>query len=170
MEKHNKNLYYLDELTDYKVASHYADVRGWKLVDANNRAIGKVDDLLVNKNTKRVVYLDIEVDKDIIEQGHEPFENRAEGGTHEYINKDGENHLIVPIGSASIDTYNKQVQTNEISYDSFRKAKRFSKGQDFDRGYEVQIINIYYNNPDSNPDNNDDDSFYESRHFNDRRE
>jgi hypothetical protein len=31
--------------------------------DANNRIIGKVDHLLVNKTAERVVYLDVEVDK-----------------------------------------------------------------------------------------------------------
>jgi hypothetical protein len=30
----NKNLYYLEELSDYKVASEYSDVRGWDVIDA----------------------------------------------------------------------------------------------------------------------------------------
>jgi len=41
----NKNLFNLDELSDYKVANDYSDVRGWQVKDANNRTIGKVDHL-----------------------------------------------------------------------------------------------------------------------------
>jgi hypothetical protein len=58
----NKNLFNLDELSGYKVAENYSDVRGWDVKDANNRTIGKVDHLLVNKTAERVVYLDVEVD------------------------------------------------------------------------------------------------------------
>ncbi len=59
----NKHLFYLNELSDYKVASDDPDVRGWKVKDSDNRVIGKVDNLLVNKNTERVVYLDVVLDK-----------------------------------------------------------------------------------------------------------
>jgi hypothetical protein len=63
----NKNLFNLDELSGYKVAKNYNDVRVWDVKDANNRIIGKVDHLLVNKSAERVVYLDIEVDTTLIE-------------------------------------------------------------------------------------------------------
>jgi hypothetical protein len=63
----NKNLFNLDELSGYKVAKNYNDVRVWDGKDANNRIIGKVDHLLVNKSAERVVYLDIEVDTTLIE-------------------------------------------------------------------------------------------------------
>jgi sporulation protein YlmC with PRC-barrel domain len=75
MDKKHRNLFRLHELSDYKVASHYPDVRGWKVIDADNRKIGEVDELLVNKATERVVYLDVEVDKKLIEEGHEPYGN-----------------------------------------------------------------------------------------------
>jgi len=71
MTTKNKNLYYLHELSDYKVASDYADVRDWEVVDADKRTIGKVDALLVNKEAERVVYLDVEVNASLIEAGHE---------------------------------------------------------------------------------------------------
>ncbi|PKP19415.1 MAG: photosystem reaction center subunit H, partial [Bacteroidetes bacterium HGW-Bacteroidetes-22] len=35
-----KNLFKLDELSGYKVAENYSDVRGWDVKDANNRTIG----------------------------------------------------------------------------------------------------------------------------------
>jgi len=173
MDTPKKNLYRLDELSGYKVASHYHDVRGWKLVDADNRTIGKVDDLLVNKATERVVYLDVEVDKDLIEEGHEPYETSVSEGAHEFLDKDGHNHLIVPIGAVNLDESNKQVISNAIGFDTFRKSKKFSKGQNLDRNYEVQIINIYYPGDtasttagSSHSDDNDDESFYNRSQFN----
>jgi hypothetical protein len=66
----NKNLFNLDELSDYKAAENYNDVRGWDVKDANNRIIGKVNHLLVNKIAERVVYLDVEVDTTVIGEGH----------------------------------------------------------------------------------------------------
>ncbi len=55
MTDKNKNLYYLHELSDYKVADNYADVRGWEVKDAGNRTIGQVEGLIVNKKAERVV-------------------------------------------------------------------------------------------------------------------
>jgi len=49
MDKSNKNLYYLNELSDYTVDGDYSDVRGWEVKDRDERTIGKVDNLLVNE-------------------------------------------------------------------------------------------------------------------------
>lgn len=71
MPDKNKNLYYLDELQDYKIEDNYCDVRGWEVQDADSRTIGKVDNLLVSKEAERVVYLDVEMDKSVAENEHE---------------------------------------------------------------------------------------------------
>jgi hypothetical protein len=52
----------------------------WDVKDANNRIIGKVDHLLVNKTAERVVYLDVEVDTTVIEEGHETYDKRVSAG------------------------------------------------------------------------------------------
>jgi hypothetical protein len=65
----NQKSFNLDELSGYKVAENYNDVLGWDVKDANNRIIGKVDHLF-NKTAERVVYLDVEVDTTVIEEGH----------------------------------------------------------------------------------------------------
>lgn len=95
MKNENKNLYYLHELSDYKVADNYSDVRDWEVVDSDGRYIGKVDALLVNKEAERVVYLDVEVDRSVIEAGHETYSQPSNEGVHEFLNSDGENHLIL---------------------------------------------------------------------------
>lgn len=139
----NKNLFNLDELTGYKVAENYSDVRGWNVKDANKRIIGKVDHLLVNKTAERVVYLDVEVDTTLIEEGYNTYQDRISDGVHEFLNKEGENHLIIPIGMATIDDKNELVNTNQIDSSTFAKAKRFRKGDIIDFAYELNLLRHY---------------------------
>ncbi len=111
--------------------------------DANNRIIGKVDHLLLNKTAERVVYLDVEVDKTLIEAGHNTYQDSVSEGVHEFLNKDGENHVIIPIGMTTIDERNKLVTTNQIDSSTFDKAKRFRKGDIIDPNYELNTIRHY---------------------------
>ena len=161
----NKKLYYLHELSDYKVADGYCDVRGWEVKDADNHTIGKVDNLLVNKETERVVYLDVEVDKSIIEEGHKANLVSASKEVYEFPDKNGEDHIIVPVGMVDLDKKSKKVQTNKITYETFAQTARFNKGADIDRIYELIILNTYV--PDNNlkDSNTTDDSFYNRKEF-----
>lgn len=165
MADNNRNLYFLYELPDYKVASDYYDVRGWEVIDANDIIVGKVDHLLVNKKTQRVVYLDVEVTDSLIEDGHNTYQTPVSEGVHEFLNKDGENHLIIPIGLAIIDELNKRVITNKIIHSTFVKTKRFNKDYDINFGYELNVLRNFVEdhkveeNPTSEP------GFYDREEF-----
>jgi hypothetical protein len=161
----NKNLFNLDELSGYKVAENYNDVRGWDVKDANNRTIGKVDHLLVNKIAERVVYLDVEVDKTLIEEGYNTYQNSVSAGVHEFLNKDGENHVIIPIGMAMIDQKNSLVTTNQIDSSTFAKAKRFRKGDVIDFAYELNLVR-HYRRDKTIHNSNSIDGFYDREEFN----
>jgi len=160
----DKSLYYLEELSDYKVANDDKDVRGWEVKDTDGRKIGKVDNLLVNKNTERVVYLDVEADKSVLESNYEPYSAKAKDGVHDFINKDGENHVIIPIGMAHLDLDNEIVTTNEINHDTFARTKRVKKGSTIHRDYEVVILDTYIR-PENKTDYPQDDTFYEREEF-----
>lgn len=160
----NKNLFNLDELSGYKVAENYSDVRGWDVKDANDRTIGKVDHLLVNKIAERVVYLDVEVDETLIEEGFDTYQKSVSEGVHEFLNKDGENHLIIPIGMANIDEKNKLVKTNQIDSSTLSKTKRFRKGDIVDFGYELGVVR-HYKGDDTIQSSNDVDGFYDREEF-----
>ena len=164
MKKKKKNLFDLDELPDYKVAENYSDVRGWDVKDASNRIIGKVDHLLVNKTAERVVYLDVEVDETLIEEGHNTYQIPDSEGVHEFLNKKGEDHLIIPIGMATIDDVNKLVKSNEIDSSTFAKAKRFRKGDDIDFDYELNLVR-HYKGDKSIHNSNSVDGFYNREEF-----
>ena len=165
MTDKNKNLYYLHELTDYKVADEYADVRDWEVIDADKRTIGKVDGLLVNKKAERVVYLDVEVDASLIEAGHQTYATPANEGVHEFLNADGDNHLIIPIGMVTLDEDNKKVHTNQIDYNTFAKTKRFKKGVDIEKSYELKILPHYFPGNHFHEESGSDDHFYNRKEF-----
>lgn len=167
MENKDKNLYRLDELSDYKVASDYSDVRGWKIVDADNRTIGKVDNLWVNKDMQRVVYLDVNVDKGLIEDSkNEVHDAIANESVNEFVYKDGNSHIIIPIGSVSINKDTKIVMANSIGYDTFRKTTRYNQQQNFDRNYERKVFDSYYPDDKSREvSESDNDAFYNRREF-----
>src|SRR5690606_40427565 len=102
MVNEEKHLYKLEELSDYKVASEDPDVRGWDVRDADNRVVGKVDNLLVHKPMERVVYLDVKVDDSVIDLNHDPYGRPEHVDIREFINKEGENHVIVPVGMVNL--------------------------------------------------------------------
>lgn len=139
----DKHLFYLNELSDYKVSSDDPDVRGWEVKDVDNRVVGKVDNLLVNKQTERVVYLDVEVDESIIEADHDPYGSSAKEGVHEFINKDGQNHLIIPVGLVNLNHDDEYVYTDKVNHKTFAETKRMEKGSNVNREYEVVVLESY---------------------------
>jgi len=163
--KENRTLFYLEELDDYKVANDQKDVRGWEVKDIDNRVIGEVNNLLVNKNTERVVYLDVELDESILNENHEPFSAKAKDGIHEFVNEEGENHVIIPIGLANLDLDAKIVSTKSIHQETFAKTKRFKKDSPIYRDYETLILKTY-TRPEDVVNYPKDDLFYEQKFFN----
>ncbi|SKB80176.1 PRC-barrel domain-containing protein [Salegentibacter salinarum] len=153
----DKHLFYLNELSDYKVSSDDPDVRGWKVKDVDQRIIGKVDNLLVNKNTERVVYLDVEVDKSILEANHDPYRSSASEGVHEFVNKDGEEHLIIPIGLVKLNEDDKFIYTDKVNHRTFAETKRKRKAANIDREYEEVVLASYNRGAISSEDKPRDD-------------
>ena len=143
MVNKKKNLYYLNELSDYKVESDDPDVRGWKVKDSDNKVVGTVENLLVNKEKEKVVYLDVEVDRSIIDANHEPYSQSASSDAHEFINKEGENHLIIPVGHVRLNEDDNYVYTDKIDHRTFAETKRKERGAEIDRDYEVVVLESY---------------------------
>lgn len=160
----DKSLFYLEELRDYKVVDDDKDVRGWNVKDKDGRTIGEVNSLLVNKNTERVVYLDVEADKSLIEANYKPYSSKADEGVHDFINEDDENHVIIPIGMAHLDLDNKIVSTKQINHDTFARTKRLKKGAPIHRDYEVMILDTHIR-PGNKTDYPQGETFYERKEF-----
>jgi len=143
MKEKEKHLYYLSELKDYKVDHHDHDIRGWKLKDLDHKVVGTVDNLLINKDLKKVVYVDVEVDQSIIDVNHDPYSQDSNTEFREFINKEGENHIIIPIGLIDIHAEDKFVYTESINYQTFAETKRYRSGTDINRNYENHVLGSY---------------------------
>ena len=164
MTEKAKHLYYINELSDYKIADGYPDIRGWDVKDIDNRVIGKVDNLLVNRDAERVVYLDIEVDKSIIDAKYDPYGRPSHTELREFVNKEGENHIIIPIGLVDLNEDSDYVYTDVIDHRTFSETKRYRKGDSISRNYENQVLNSYsrkqnIKHENENHDNHDKDLF-----------
>ena len=138
--------------------------------DTDNRVIGTVDNLLVNKDAKRVVYLDIEVDETIIDAKHDPYGRPNNMDVREFVNKDGDTHIIVPIGMVNLDKDNETVVANGINHRTFAETKRYRKGDTINREYEVVVLDSYNrNNLRADEKTYKDDDFYDRDEFNRKR-
>ncbi|MFV8282420.1 PRC-barrel domain-containing protein [Christiangramia marina] len=150
MSTTEKHLVHLSQLKGYKVDSHDHDIRGWKLLDRDNKTIGKVDNLLVNKELGKVVYVDVQVEQDIIDRNHDPYSTPHQSKFKEFINKDGENHIIIPIGLIDINATDQYVFTEGIDYQTFAETKRYRSGTDISRNYEHHVLGSYNRDRDYN--------------------
>ena len=59
-----QNLRRLGELRDYKVAKDDPDVRGWGVLTRDGRAIGEVEELIVDPDALKVRYLEVDLDRE----------------------------------------------------------------------------------------------------------
>lgn len=143
MKNIEKQIHYLSELSDYTIDGGYPDVRKWEVKDSALRTIGTVKNLLVNIKTERVVYLDVEVDASIIDARHDPYGKPINIDIREFINDDGENHVIIPIGLVDINMEQKYVFTESIDHRTFAETKRKRSDAPIQRDYETAVLDSY---------------------------
>lgn len=117
----------LDELDDFKVADGDPDVRGWDVLSADGRKIGEVENLLIDTAAMKVRYLEVDVDRDVLDTSEE-------------------RHILVPIGYARLDEDDDQVRVDSLNStdvvglpeyrrESFTPEYETSVRQKFDAGF-----------------------------------
>lgn len=136
----DNSLYRLNELDDYKVADHSADIRGWEVNSRDGHAIGRVKDLVVDKTAQKVRYIDLELD----EEYHVDSDNT-------------EMHLLVPVGAARLDEDDDKVYVDRImTADELYQYPR-TLGSAISRDYEQEVVN-YHAGAITSTDNYPDDA------------
>ncbi|MBC3540515.1 PRC-barrel domain-containing protein [Rufibacter sediminis] len=110
----------LHDLRDFKVANNNLDVRGWEVIGSDGKRIGKVDDLIVDRELMKVRYLDVDVDKDRV------------------LPDTDARHILVPIGAAQLDDDSDQVFVgmDQMSLSRFP----FYRGGAVDADYEYRVM------------------------------
>jgi sporulation protein YlmC with PRC-barrel domain len=172
----NRKLQYLRDLDDYKIAKNRPDVRGWEVHDANHQSVGTVSGLVVDTSKEKVRYLDVAVDESILPGDHDPYSAEHEGGIHEYQDRKGSIHMIVPIGVARIEQENNVVVADGIDQHSLRNfpTYQYRENTPIQSEYEQRVLaNIRSQRRPGEEsrfgENSTDDDLYNSEHFNEDR-
>ncbi|MET4075743.1 PRC-barrel domain-containing protein [Hymenobacter sp. UYCo722] len=116
----NSVLRRLRDLTDFEVADDNPDVRGWTVRGNDGRALGAVFELIVDVEAMKVRYLDIELDSSF------------------HINEH-ENHILLPIGAASLDDDGDNVFVPALNAESVLKYPPYVEIQ-VTRTYETAML------------------------------
>jgi sporulation protein YlmC with PRC-barrel domain len=110
----------LDRLRDYRVAHGDPDPRGWLIVGRNGKTLGKVDHLIGDTESMRIVYLDVELDRDLVH---------------------GKRHILVPTGHVEIDSERKRVIARGIDTRCALNLPEWTGGA-ISRDYEREIVGV----------------------------
>src|SRR5690606_18020278 len=87
----NTRLNHLEELkgSNFEIAEGMPDIQGWKIVDITGEKIGKVKDMLFDKEARKVRYIITTINKDV-----DGLDNRD---------------VLIPIGQAELNVPAEQV-------------------------------------------------------------
>ena len=139
----------LRDLTEFEVADDNPDVRGWTVRGSDGQALGTVHELIVEPQAMKVRYLDVELD--------------ARFHINEF-----ENHILLPIGAASLDADGDNVFVPALNSESVLNYPPYVEIQ-ITREYEEAMLRALGKDPaTANPrfyeqDSFDSDSFYSRR-------
>jgi photosynthetic reaction center H subunit len=118
----DRRLARLDELSDYEVADHDPDVRGWDVVASDGNKIGDVKDLVADTAAMKVRYLDIELDSD-------------------FRRSDDESRVLVPIEHVRLIEDDDVVRLDAVTSQQARDIPAY--GSTFDRDYEGRVTRMF---------------------------
>jgi uncharacterized protein (TIGR02271 family) len=142
----------LDELDDFKVAEGDPDVRGWDVLSADGRKIGEVDNLLIDTAAMKVRYLEVDVDRDVLDASDE-------------------RHVLVPIGYARLDEDDDQVRVDSLNSTDVMALPAYRR-EPLTREYETSVRKRFdsgYTAAKTNEDFYEDAGYDQDRFFGARR-
>lgn len=148
VNRNDRHLYRLRELDDYKVASNDPDVRGWTIVDRDNREFGTIAELVVDPGQEKVRYLDV------VQKG-----DRA---------RPEEEHLLIPVGVARIDDDSNRVIVKDMDA-SFLSSYPVHRGDEITRDYEVEVVERFNRPSGTTRERREGTDFYSNDVYNEDR-
>lgn len=105
----------LNQLSGYKVADGEPDIRGWEVLGADGRRLGRVDDLLVDTQANKVRYVDV----------------------------DGEGrHVTIPIGYATLERERREVVVDRLGDEQFSALPAYDRGP-ITRDFEERVSQAF---------------------------
>lgn len=116
MTEANYQLRKLSNLKDYRVTKEDPDVRGWFVVGTDRQRLGKVHDLILDPEVRKVRYLEVKLEPELLANK----ENR---------------HILIPIGKARIDRDDDIVLVDTLDVNRVRFYPVYT-GEPVTRDYE----------------------------------
>lgn len=143
----------LNQLEDYEVAEGDPDVRGWEVLASDGRSVGRVEELIVDKDALKVRYLEVGLGDDLFDSAS----GRA-------------GNILIPIGNARLDQADDRIFVDSMDSSGLASLPAFTAGP-ITRDYESEIRGRFDSSfTDSRPDSDfyahelyDEDRFYEPR-------
>lgn len=119
MTESNYQLKKLSNLKDYRVTKEDPDVRGWFVVGTDRQRLGKVNDLILDPEARKVRYLEVKLEPELL-AGKET------------------RHILIPIGKARIDRDDDMVLVDSLDVNKARFYPVYS-GEPITRDYEHSL-------------------------------
>lgn len=127
METHdNHRTTYLERLkgSDFEIADHQPDITGWEITDSLGNELGKVEDLIFDRNAKKVRYIvaSLEIDVNLITETQE--DSRL---------------VLIPIGIVDLDEEDDEVIVPEASPLFLATLPRYEHGKTISPAEELAV-------------------------------
>lgn len=145
MEKRTR-IDHLKELnhSNYKIADNQPHIDDWKIVDRSDRKVGKVHDMLFDKDRMKVRYI---------------ITNLKNG---ELMDEDRK--VLIPIGQAQLNTSKKRVIVPNVTRDHLSRLPKYDKADNLTQEDETLILDTFSGTKKTTAYNRD--TFYDNDHFN----
>jgi len=131
----------LDELKGFQVAEGDPDIRGWEVRTPDDRKIGKVDELIVDPVERRVRYMEVKVDRKVLDI-------------------DDDRHILIPIGTARLREDGHDVLIERLPAQGLLGAPEYKRGP-ITREYETSLRDYYGASAVDVPENYYKDEIYD---------
>lgn len=134
----------------YEIVAGEPDIRKWKVINANRKVLGVVDELLIDNQLKKVRYIVLDL----------------QGKPLNLLSR----KVLIPIGVAEFDTMEDLVVLPTITLEHLATLPEYKSGK-LTLDTERKIRNVFIpSTPDAvNYENNLSDDFYDNEYFDDRK-
>lgn len=118
-DEKRERLMLLSDLKELRVSKDDPDIRGWEVVTADRKKMGKVHELVIDTIDMKVRYLDIDMDGKILDIK-------------------GSSHVLIPIAGAQLDDDDNRVYLTDITVDELRALPPYDHRR-ITRDFETNI-------------------------------
>ena len=151
LNEHNNTALRLEELSesDFEIADHQPDISGWELIAPDSGALGEIEDLIFDREARKVRYLVVNLDLDELE---------------------GTQLVLVPIGVVSLDEEEEEVVISEHLVSILATLPVYKKGTVISPAEELAVRYAFMGNEGTVIEGSDiyeshPEDFYNHEHF-----